>query len=269
VEGNDFNLNGIWDDDITLTGLDTDGDGLDNRFDSLNSVTNIEGTSYRLGTGGTLTGDATPGTRSPVQKQLPTHIEREWRYVSSVLPVQILNFTGLRQLNTVSLNWSIVTSKDIDHFEIERSLDNSTYDKAGVVTGQVKLNEEQNFGFPDNITGINNEVLYYRLKVITKTGEVKISDVVLIRRTQMQTGVTVMPNPASDHVTVNLYTDQNFRGTISLVDKMGRKVLIRDEKFARGYNNISLALETFSEGLYALVIETGTEKIIKQLIIAR
>jgi hypothetical protein len=269
VEGNDFNLNGIWDDDITLTGLDTDGDGLDNRFDSLNSVTNIEGTSYRLGTGGTLTGDATPGTRSPVQKQLPTHIEREWRYVSSVLPVQILNFTGLRQLNTVSLNWSIVTSKDIDHFEIERSLDNSTYDKAGVVTGQVKLNEEQNFGFPDNITGINNEVLYYRLKVITKTGEIKISDVVLIRRTQMQTGVTVMPNPASDHVTVNLYTDQNFRGTISLVDKMGRKVLIRDEKFARGYNNISLALEAFSEGMYALIIETGTEKIIKQLIIAR
>ena len=69
VEGNDFNLNGLADDLVTLTGLDTDGDGLDNRFDSLNSVTNIKGTSYRMGTGGTFTGDAAPGSRTTVQKK--------------------------------------------------------------------------------------------------------------------------------------------------------------------------------------------------------
>jgi len=71
VEGNDFNLNGIADDLVTLTGLDTDGDGLDNRFDSLNSVTNIKGTSYKMGTGGSLTGDPAPGTRATVQKKVP------------------------------------------------------------------------------------------------------------------------------------------------------------------------------------------------------
>ncbi|MBK8609790.1 MAG: hypothetical protein IPL84_07535 [Chitinophagaceae bacterium] len=54
VEGNDFNLNGIPDDNVTLTGLDSDGDGLDDRFDSLNSVTNIKGTSYLMGNGGSF-----------------------------------------------------------------------------------------------------------------------------------------------------------------------------------------------------------------------
>ena len=66
TEGNDFNLNGIADDNVTPTGLDTDGDVLDNRFDSLTSVTNIKGTSYRMGTGGTFTGDAAPGDRKSV-----------------------------------------------------------------------------------------------------------------------------------------------------------------------------------------------------------
>ncbi|MBK6633326.1 MAG: hypothetical protein IPG38_02490 [Chitinophagaceae bacterium] len=59
VEGNDFNLNGLADDLVTLTGLDTDNDGLDNRFDSLNSVTNLKGTSYLMGNGGIFVGDPT------------------------------------------------------------------------------------------------------------------------------------------------------------------------------------------------------------------
>jgi hypothetical protein len=242
IEGNDFNLNGIGNDNVTPTGLDTDGDGLDNRFDSLNSVTNVKGTSFNMGTGGTITGDASPGTRSPVQKQLPAHTEREWRYVSYVLPVQVLNFTATLQLNAVTLNWSIVTAKDIDHFEIERSLTNANFDKVGVVTAPVKLNLEQNFNLIDNVAGINSEVIYYRLKVFTKAGEVKFSDVEVVRRSQMQTTVNVMPNPASDHVTVNVMVGQNFQGKISLVDKIGRKVLSQDAKFARGSNNISLGL---------------------------
>ena len=93
IEGNDFNLNGIADDLITLTGLDTDGDGLDNRFDSLNSVTNIKGTSYRLGNGGILTGDATPGTRSPVQKKFLFQIETKhlsiYVHTTRILPLGV------------------------------------------------------------------------------------------------------------------------------------------------------------------------------------
>src|SRR5205085_5560315 len=99
VEGNDFNLNGKADDNVTLTGLDTDGDGLDNRFDSLNSVTNIKGTSYRMGNSGSLIGDPAPGTKATVQKKTPTQIDRDWRYVGVVLPVEFVKFSGNPQNN--------------------------------------------------------------------------------------------------------------------------------------------------------------------------
>ena len=85
------------DDNVTPTGLDTDGDGLDNRFDSLNSVTNIKGTSYRMGTGGTFTGDAAPGSRTTVQKKFAWQPNRDWRFSGIVLPVQFLSFTALLQ----------------------------------------------------------------------------------------------------------------------------------------------------------------------------
>ena len=79
IEGNDFNLNEIPDDDVTLTGLDTDNDGLDNKFDSLNSVTNVKGTSYRMGNGGSAIGDPSPGSRTTVQKSTFSQINRDWR----------------------------------------------------------------------------------------------------------------------------------------------------------------------------------------------
>ena len=269
VEGNDFNLNGIADDNVTLTGLDTDGDGLDNRFDSLTSVLNIKGTSYMMGTGGTFTGDAAPGSKTTVQKKVPAQPDRDWRYVGSVLPAEVLKFTGLPQNNLVYLNWTIITSKDIDRFEVERSLDNSTYSKAGTVSDAVRLNIQQSFGFTDDISGISNEIIYYRLKIIGKAGEIKYSGVLVVRRKQTQTPVTIMPNPANGYVTINMYVERNIPSTITLIDKVGKKVMVQKENLTRGYNNITLSLDKFSEGVYAVMIETDAEKIVKQLIIVR
>jgi hypothetical protein len=78
-----------------------------------------------------------------------------------------------------------------------------------------------------------------------------------------------MPNPASSYVTINLYVDKNVPATFTLIDKVGSKVLTQNEKLTKGFNNINLALDRFSEGVYAIIIETGGERIVKQLIIMR
>lgn len=269
IEGNDFNLNGIADDLVTLTGLDTDLDGLDNRFDSLNSVINIKGTSYNMGNGGTTLGDAAPGTRAPVQMRVPAQADRDWRFVGTVLPAEILRFTGTAQNNLVPLSWTIITLKDIDHFEVERSLDNSTYTKVGMVSDPVKLNEEQSFGFTDNITGISNEIIYYRLKVIGKAGEIKYSNVLVVRRSSNKINITLMPMPASSYVTISMAVDKNIQAKIILLDKVGKRVLVQDQNLNRGTNNITLNLDKYSEGVYALIIETSSDRIVRQLVIVR
>ncbi len=271
IEGNDFNLNGLMDDIVTLTGLDTDGDGLDNRFDSLNSVINLKGTSFNMGTGGTTSplGDPAPGARCPVQKRVVAQINRDWRFVLVVLPVQFLKFTGAAQNNLVPLSWTIIALNDVDHFEVERSTDNVTYLNAGNVNDAVKLNQQQSFGFTDDISAISNDIIYYRLKVIGKAGEIKYSSVLIVRRVPSKTPVTIMPNPANGYVTVNLSVDKNIQATISLIDKVGRKVLSQNENLTKGFNTINLKLDKFSEGIYAIIIETPAERIVKQLMIIR
>jgi uncharacterized repeat protein (TIGR01451 family) len=268
VEGNDFNLNGYADDLVTLTGLDTDGDGLDNRFDSLNSVTNLKGTSFNLGTGGTTSGDATPGTRAPVQKKVPAQIDRDWRYVGTVLPVQFLNFAGNLQNTQMQLSWTIQAAQEVDHFEIERSLSNANYSKAGIVTATVKLNEPQSFGFNDDINGINSDVIYYRLKVIGKAGEIKYSSILAIRLKATKTPVSIMPNPANDYVSIRFYTEKQGEVTIRLVDNAGKTILLQKQKVSKGNNIAQLnELNKYNTGVYALQVLVNDEIVTQKLIL--
>ena len=270
VEGNDFNLNYEADDDVSLTGIDTDGDGLDNRFDSLNSVTNVKGTSYRMGTNGSFTGDATPGSRTTVQRTLSSQTDRDWRSVGLVLPVQFLGFTGQQNNDDVVLNWKIIADKEVDRFEVQRSIDNINYLKVGTINDAVQLNVEQSFGFTDNIKSIANEIIYYRLKVIGKAGDIKFSSVYIIRKKQTTIPVTIMPNPAGDFVTVNMYSDQNSEQvSFLLFDKVGKKVFTKKETLSKGFNNITLNLQKLSAGSYILAIQTNDERIVKQIIIIK
>ncbi|MBK7558049.1 MAG: T9SS type A sorting domain-containing protein [Chitinophagaceae bacterium] len=269
VEGNDFNLNGMADDNVTLTGLDTDNDGLDNRFDSLNSVLNIKGTSYRMGNGGSFTGDATPGSNTTVQRTNITQPDRDWRFVGYVLPVQFLNFTAVQNINKVLLNWTIIAEKEVDRFEIERSTDNSSFTRIATVTEPVLLQVQQNFSANDDISNLNSTIIYYRLKVIGKNGEFKYSNVVFVRKKQSQMPVNIMPNPASSYVNINVQVENSMMATVTLIDKLGSKVLTQKEKLTPGYNNIIVNLDKLSDGVYAIIIETDSERIIKQLIIIR
>ncbi|MEJ7626331.1 MAG: T9SS type A sorting domain-containing protein [Ferruginibacter sp.] len=268
-EGNDFNLNGTsTDDNTTLTLLDTDGDGLDNRFDSLNSVTNIKGTSYRMGNGGTLTGDAAPGSRTVVQKTLAVATDRDWRYVGYVLNVQLVNFRGNAQNNLATLDWGIITPFTIDRFEIERSTDNVNFEKISTLTDNVNLNVLEHFAVNDDISLVKSEYIYYKLKVIAVNGQVKYSNVVVIRKSVEVVPVVVFPNPASEKFTVQFTADKEGEATLRMFDKIGREVLTKKHNARKGLNEVVITnLTQFPMGVYSLhFVQSGGSATIKVII---
>ena len=270
VEGNDFNLNALPDDNVTLTGLDTDGDGLDNRFDSLNSVTNIKGTSYRMGTNGSFTGDAAPGSRTTVQRSFAYQPDRDWRYAGYVLPVRFLNLTGVLQTDKVLLNWAVIADKAVDHFEVERSIDNNTYIKTGIVSQPVALNVQQNFTFRDDIAGVNKEIIYYRIKVVGMTGEIQYSNILIVRKQLNKTLLSIVPNPAKDYVSISFFANSESVVTIRLIDDNGKMVLLDDRKVSKGNNTIQLTnLEKYSNGVYIIQVYVNNEVISQKLVLMK
>ena len=268
VEGNDFNLNAIPDDNVTLTGLDTDGDGLDNRFDSLNSVTNIKGTSFMMGVNGSFTGDATPGSRTTVQRSFTYQPDRDWRFSGYVLPVQFVKLTGQLQANKVPLSWTVIASTPVDYFEVERSTDNRNFIRTGTVTQIVKLNEQQTFSFTDDVSSVTKDVIYYRIKVVGKAGEIHYSNILVIRKMQTKPSLTITPNPANDYVAIGLYAEKASDITIRMIDESGKVVLLKNEKVSRGSNVLQLTgLTKYSGGTYMLQVFINDDVITQKLML--
>jgi len=268
LEGNDFNLNGIADDNVTLTGLDADGDGLDNRFDSLNSVVNIKGTSYRMGTGGTFTGDASPGSRTTVQKKFPANTDRDWRFVGTVLVNESLVLNGTLQGNDAFLNWTILTAAKVDHFELERSNDNVKYNKVGSVYQAVKINELQNFSLKDDVSKINEDVIYYRVKVIGVAGDFTYSNIAAMRKQRMSIPLTLMPNPASSEIALSFYAENADEINIRMVDNNGKIVFMQKQKVVKGNNVIRLTnLSRFANGAYSMQVQVNNKLLTQKFIL--
>jgi Secretion system C-terminal sorting domain len=260
----------VVDDLVTLIGLDTDGDGLDDRFDSLNSVTNVKGTSYRMGNGGSLTGDATPGSRCTVQSRTIAQINRDWRFVGFILPVQIFSFTGLLQNTQVQLSWTILAQKEVAHFEVERSLNNSEYSIIGTITNTVKINEQQSFGYTDDISNISSGIIYYRLKMTGKSGEIKYSDIIAVKQNVVKTAVMVLPNPAVHFVSLRFFAEKETTVPVVLVDNTGRKIMLLKQHAVKGHNTITIyGLEKFAAGIYTLQLQVNDELITQKMVLLK
>lgn len=258
IEGNDFNLNGLPDDNVTLTGTDTDGDGLDDLFDLNNS--SPEGTSAYMGNGGTTSGDVTPGSNTMVQHTpltgsgCPT--ERDWRCLGYVLNCEIINFKGNLQDEQSLLDWSILCRQEPDHFIIQRSIDGITFVDAIRLQARPTINETETYFTKDDVSGIKSKVIYYRLKSVFADGKINLSKIITILRNGAKNDeVIIFPNPVRDQLQVSVNASVSSTARFLIVNANGRTIKEYTETIRRGSNTFRYDdTGSLPNGMYYLLI---------------
>jgi uncharacterized repeat protein (TIGR01451 family) len=264
VEGNDMNANCDPDDNVTLTNVDTDGDGLDDRFDVNNA--SAKGTSAFMGAAGSLSGDVSPGSNTHVQT-CSGNAERDWRYLAYVLEVDFLGINAQKAGSSATLRWVVTCDKIIDHFDVQRSADGIHFTKIGAVAGTGKVCKATPFVTADNdLTGFAN-VVYYRAHAVAKDGNIKMSPVTALLLKKAN-GITILPNPANSFVRVNLVTPHASPAIVKVLDAAGKYVSQKTQSLVSGANSILLdGLDKLPEGVYTLQIIISNEVFNQRLIV--
>lgn len=174
-----------------------------------------------------------------------------------ILPVDFLQFSAVQRAYAVDLDWRIITSEQISHFDVERSDDGSQFNKIGVVTSFVPQNKAVKFSYQD--TSPTSNTIYYRIKVVSKDGVSKYSNILTVRVSSASSGkLKISPNPASSSVNLSFYSA--LRGTmeLQLLDMTGKIVLREQHVVESGQNSITLnQLSRLSEGIYTILVRTG------------
>lgn len=258
-EGNDFNLNRRPDDVVSLLDVDTDGDGLDDRFDSDNN--SAKGTSAYMGNGGTFTGDASPGSRTMVQRSDPAFYDRDWRMVEYVLAVDVVNFKAALQDKKVQLQWTAHNTEPVDRYQVQRSTSGFDFTTVATVASRGSVGTTINYAATDNIQGINAGAIYYRLIIIAADGKKKMTPIVkLVLKNEPGFTVKVMPLPVRSNAKLNIESTTSGKASFYVLDMQGKVVSQFTQVIQKGDNVFAAAeLTRLPDGVYNLAMSLNGE----------
>ncbi len=233
IEGNDFNLNTYPDDDVTLSGTDTDGDGLDDTFDADNTTANT--TSARIGNGGTYSGPTTPGSRTTVQKSWFMLSDRDWRDVGYVLEVNFIDMQATLKGNTAQVLWSVSGGEHTEKYIVERSVNGFTFQNIQTIAGGRNVK----YTIADNLNGNSAATIYYRIKAVGVGGKVRYSTTATVHlANEDKREMLVFPNPVHQLLKVRLYTGASGQATFTITTIEGRQATQFVKPVAAGYNEV-------------------------------
>ena len=175
------------------------------------------------------------------------------------LPITLLSFEGRNNGHVNVLSWKTSSEQNSHHFELERSLDGSHFTKVATIAAAGNSATTIQYRKDDDISGLNNHVFYYRLKMVDINGSARYSNIVIIKTDHKSIQVTATPNPFKDVLKVNINSDKQGKVDLSVTDVSGR-VMLQKHAILSGGNNVILLSDfiNMSDGVYILHVTTAT-----------
>ena len=163
------------------------------------------------------------------------------------LPVTFTAFVGRQDGNSIVLEWTTLSEKDNDYFEIERSVDGVNYVTIGYVGGSGDSNRRIDYSFSDNAP--EQGQLYYRLSQVDFDGTREYADkvVALVYTGDETDWLTIVPNPTHGLFRINV-NNSMAGGTARLMSQSGQVI----REFEIDGCEQSLDISDLQDGVYIL-----------------
>jgi Secretion system C-terminal sorting domain len=158
--------------------------------------------------------------------------------------------------NIASIKWFTLSEQNTSYFVVERKYGSTDFTATG---NQVKAagnsDSKSDYQMPDNIGNLmQNEVIYYRIKLVDLDGKVTYSNTVIIRLSK-KPGVTIWPNPFQSSLTISITTEKETIVDIRLIDVNGKLIRNFNQKVAKGISQIAIQeLGQLPGGVYLIEI---------------
>ncbi len=166
----------------------------------------------------------------------------------SPLPIELIFFKASPREDDVLLVWATASEKGNSAFVIERSADGDVWEAIQQLPGA---------GYSQHVIGYEardrsplNGTSFYRLKQLDSDGSAQWSPVAVVERAVKEGHLPLVPNPASDVVTIILEKDAD---AVHLVDDLGRLVFSMRDPGSRPQVNIA----GLRPGIYMVIAETN------------
>lgn len=178
-----------------------------------------------------------------------------------VLPIKWKYFTATLQNNCPVLSWDAADNNGSLKFEVERSFDGSRFNA---------IEATSNVTYTDKNLQATQPVAYYRIKAISTSGEVKYSDIKMVKKNAAAASLSVWPNPTTATVKVTYSSTQKQSVVLVLKNIGGQKVSSKTLTAQTGSNQFEVTeLAGQSSGLYFLELWSNNSLVAATKIVKR
>ena len=148
---------------------------------------------------------------------------------SLVLPVTLSNFSVSKSGKSVAVKWRTEAESNTNYFAIERSEDGVRFIEIGRKPAAGSSNSPLDYSYTDDVPGLNNTTVFYRITTIDLDGKKSISTVEKIALSGFINFVSnIMPNPvrAGEEIKFTVQSDKRQQLNLFLLAS-DKKVLKR------------------------------------------
>ena len=171
-----------------------------------------------------------------------------------LLPLYLVDFNVSKTPgNDVMVSWITTSEVNVSRYEVEASLNGTTFYKAGTVSSKGNTYPTR-YNFQDvalNKTGTH----FYRLKMIDKDGSFTYSEVKSIKFSDIKSLINVFPNPADKILNMTLNSETLENVTLAISNLQGQTLLQKGKVLEKGLNTITEDIHNLSKGTYIVTIK--------------
>lgn len=188
----------------------------------------------------------------------------------SILSSELLAFSAQLRDHIAKLNWTINNNPSAFYFEVERSFDARNFTKLRRIyqTGETSL--VASYSYPDDLQAVSKGVVYYRLKMVDKTGRASYSKIIPVALQEGRRTVLLSTNPVRSGARLLLTGYQGEKAVVYITDVAGRLLKTTTTRLLKGTAMVDLpGLNNWKNGTYIIQVILGNETFTEKMIIAR
>lgn len=189
-----------------------------------------------------------------------------WTLTDLVNPLGfiLLSFKATCEDGNTQIQWQTSGETNVDHFEIEGSLDGVTWSMLGKIAA---TNNPAGSSYSYKNTK-GKAIIFYRLKTVDKNGDNSYSPIFRGGCADAPLSFFVYPNPAHIKAIVQLTVSESSRAIVRLLNTGGQMVYSGSWDLQAGINHYVLPVSQLTTGVYVVEIRINNtrlrSKIIKQ-----
>jgi hypothetical protein len=190
--------------------------------------------------------------------------------ICTTLGCDILGFDAVLNKGVTQLNWEAVCRQKVNYFEIERSIDGIHFTTVDHVTGTDLLNQSIRFNDIDNVTNLNSEFVYYRVKAVADNkANPKYSKIVKINLSSiLAANIRLTPNPVASSLLVNVITANAGEVELRIYSGDGKLVKSYINTVRKGANTFTVTgFQNIPRGLYHAILTVDKQNYTQKIVV--